>query len=291
MINPLFLIGNKRSGTSQLVRMLNLHPQVFVSHESDISWILYQFYRDQPFRAHPWDSDRGMRFTLETSGSLLRRDASPFENLLAVQISLMQIGSPWLRAVKKTDLRWIGDKKPMQHTDPELLRFLLHHFPGARFLHIVRHPFEVVASSDRFNRTPDGDFWLGLSPEEKVERWTFHEEQVLKLRQALPGRVHSLRFEDFCRRTEEELLAVFKFLQLDPDPYALREGARQTHPLARAVPAIRYSGEARRIAAVYGYDLTRRSGRLRVLTRSVFWRAAKKLRAKRNRASGRFQGV
>ena len=44
MIYPLFIIGNKRWGTSQLVRMLNLHPLMFVSDESDISWILYQFY-------------------------------------------------------------------------------------------------------------------------------------------------------------------------------------------------------------------------------------------------------
>jgi hypothetical protein len=44
MSYPLFIVGNKRSETSQLVRILNLHPQVFEYHESDISWILYQFY-------------------------------------------------------------------------------------------------------------------------------------------------------------------------------------------------------------------------------------------------------
>ena len=133
----------------------------------------------------------------------------------------------------------LGESAPIklqQHTDPELLKFLLQHFPEARFLHIVRHPFEVVASSDRFNQTADGDFWLGLSPEEKVERWAFHEQQVLQLRQTLPGRVHSLRYEDFCRRTEKEMSGVFEFLQLEPNPHALREAARQTRPLARVSP-------------------------------------------------------
>jgi hypothetical protein len=288
MIRPLFLIGNKRSGTSQLVRVLNMHPQVFVSHESDISWILYQFHNDQPFRAHSWDSDKGMRFTLERSRQLLHRDARPLENFLAVQISMMENGSPWLPPQKKTGLRWVGDKKPMQHTDPELLSFLLRHFPEAHFLHIVRHPFEAVASSDRFNRTADGDFWLGLSREEKVERWTFHEQRVLQLRQALPERVHSLRYEDFCRETEKELLRVFQFLQLEPDSDALRKAARLTHPLARAIPAIRCSAETRRIADVYGYDLRRRVGWLRALTQNISWRAAKKLRANANHASSRF---
>lgn len=278
MIRPLFIIGNKRSGTSQLVRVLNLHPQIFVSHESDIAWILFQFRRDQPFHAHPWDSDRGMKLTLESSGHLLRRGASPLENFTAVQMSVMENGNPWLPGWKKTGLEWIGDKKPMQHTDPELLKFLLEHFPEAHFMHIVRHPFEVVASSDRFNRTADGDFWLGLSPEEKMERWTFHEQQVLQLRQTLPGRVHSLRYEDFCNETENELSGVFRFLQLEPDPHALREAARQTLPPVRAVPAVRCLAETIRVATIYGYNVQHQTGRLRALARNVFWHAAKKLK-------------
>ena len=263
MTRPLFIIGNKRSGTSQLVRILNLHPQVFVSHESDIAWILYQFHHDQPYHAHAWDSDRGMRLTLECAGHLLRREASPWENFVAVQTAVMGKGNPWLAAQQKTGLRWIGDKKPMQHTDPELLAFLLQHFPEARFLHIVRHPFEVVASSDRFNQTVNGDFWLGLSPAEKAERWAFHEQQVLQLRQTLPGRVHSLRYEDFCRRTEKELSGVFEFFQLEPDPQMLREAAHQTRPQARVIPATRCSAEVQRVAAVHSYDLRRPAGRLR----------------------------
>ncbi|HTX22005.1 MAG TPA: sulfotransferase [Candidatus Aquilonibacter sp.] len=277
-MRPLFIIGNKRSGTSQLVRVLNLHPQVFVSHESDVAWILHQFHHDRPFRAHTWDSDRGMKLTLEAAGHLLRREASPWENFVAVQMAVMEKGNPWLPGQKKTGLKWIGDKKPMQHTDPELLKFVLEHFPEAHFLHIVRHPFEVVASSNRFNQTPDGDFWLGLSPEEKMERWAFHEQHVLQFRQTLPGRVHSLRYEDFCRGTGKILTGVFEFLQLKPDPIALREAARQTRPLSRAVPAIKCSAEAVRIAAAHGYDLRRKSGRLRALTQNIYWCAAKKLK-------------
>jgi len=277
-MRPLFVIGNKRSGTSQLLRVLNLHPRIFISHESDIAWILYQFYGGQPFRPHAWDSDRGMRLTLETAGHFLRREASPVENFVAVQMSVMEKGSPWLPPQEKTGLKWIGDKKPMQHTDPELLAFLLKHFPEAHFLHIVRHPFDVVASSDRFNQTQDGDFWLGLSPEEKAERWAFHEKQVLQLRQTLPERVHSLRYEDFCRRTEKELAAVFKFLRLEPDLPALRKAAGETRPQVRAVPAIKCSAETMRIAALYGYDLRRQTGGFRALTQNIYWHAVKKLK-------------
>ena len=255
MTRPLFLVGNKRSGTSHLVRLLNLHPQVFVSHESDIVWALYQFTHDQAFRSHSWDSDRGLRNTVESCADLFRRERSPRENFLAVQQRLMEAGTPFLEPQTKTELAWIGDKKPFQHADPQLVTFMLEHFPDAHFLHIVRHPFSVALSSDRFNARRGGDFWLGLTREEKVERWTFHEQQALSLRDRLPDRVHSLRYEDLCERTAEELSRVFGFLQLSTAPDMLEEAARQTRPVNHCAAVIECSAETTRIAGGYGYDL------------------------------------
>ena len=37
---PLFIMGNKRSGSTLMADLLNSHANVFVSHESDIAWIL-----------------------------------------------------------------------------------------------------------------------------------------------------------------------------------------------------------------------------------------------------------
>lgn len=277
MIRPVFIVGNKRSGTSQLVRVLNLHPQVFVSHESDIVWALFQFSRNEPFQAHPWDSDLGLRHTLDVCADLFRREQSPRENFLAIQQRLMESGTPFLPPQKKTGLLWIGDKKPFQHTDPQLVAFIVEHFPDAHFLHIVRHPFAVAMSSARFNKTRNGDFWLGLSLEEKVERWTFHEQQVMSLRERLPGRVHTLRYEDLCDHTEAELSRLFQFLQLPADPSMLKEAARQTRPAAREMPVIPCSAETQRIAADYGYDLQSPTSRLQALGRNVYQRLSRPL--------------
>ncbi|WP_326547579.1 sulfotransferase [Mycolicibacterium sp. ND9-15] len=255
MTRPLFIVGNKRSGTSHLVRLLNLHPQVFVSHESDIVWALYQFSHNQPFRSHPWDSDRGLRHTVNSCADLFRQDLSPRESFLAVQRRLMAAGTPFLPAQTKSKLCWIGDKKPFQHGDPQLVTFMLEHFPDAHFLHIVRHPFSVALSSDRFNERRGGDFWLGLTREEKVERWAFHEQRVLSLRDRLPDRVHSLRYEDLCERTEEEVSRLFAFLQLSTSPDMLDEAVRQTRTATRPPVVIECSAETSRIAGGYGYDL------------------------------------
>ncbi len=255
MTRPLFIVGNKRSGTSHLVRLLNLHPQVFVSHESDIVWALYQFFHDQPIQSHPWDSDRGLRHTMESCGDLFRRERCPRENFLAIQRRLMEAGTPFLPPQTKNELRWIGDKKPFQHGDPQLVTFILEHFPDAHFVHIVRHPFAVALSSARFNESRGGDFWLGLSLEEKVERWTFHEQQVHSLRDKLPDRVHSLCYEDLCEHTSEQLSRVFASLQLSAAPGMLEEAARQTRSVTHHIPVIRCSEETTRVAAGYGYDL------------------------------------
>ena len=112
-MRPLFIIGNKRSGTSQLVRSLNLHPEVFIAHESDIVWILHQFYQRLLFTAHEWNSDRGMKHTLAAAGHRLRRDQTPWENFQAVLTRLMEQGTPWLPPMQKPGLRWLGDKKPL----------------------------------------------------------------------------------------------------------------------------------------------------------------------------------
>ncbi len=274
-MQTLFIIGNKRSGTSQLVRLLNLHPKIFVSHESDIAWILYQFHQGKPFAAHPWDSPRGMQTTLDIAGHLLNEQATPQQNFAALQSYLMEKGTPWLPAQHKTEVQWMGDKKPLQNTDPQVLAFILKHFPEARFVHIVRHPLAVVASSDKFNQTADGDFWLGMSPAQKLERWTFHEQQVVKLRETFPGRVHTLRFEDLCRRTAREMARLFSFLQVKHDHRTLREAARQTFPLARPMPLIPCSDETMRMGEAYGYNLKRPPSWLRVRTEVLYWRLAK----------------
>jgi hypothetical protein len=275
-MRPLFIIGNKRSGTSQLVRILNLHPEIFISHESDLVWILHQFDQGRPFAAHPWDSDVGMKHTLSAAGHLLDHTRTPWENFQTVTQFLMEQGTPWLPPQKKLGLRWMGDKKPFQQTDPQLLPYLQRHFPDAKFLHIVRHPAAVVASSDKFNSTGDGDFWQGLTAEEKIERWAFHEQLVADMKAQLPDRIHSLRYEDFCRWTEVELAGVFRFLELSPPQTVLRDAARQTFPARRSYPRCHGSPLALETARRHGYNPEKPAGKCQVLADHWYWKIVKK---------------
>lgn len=274
-MRPLFIIGNKRSGTSQLVRLLNLHPEIFIAHEADALWILQRFHAGLTFEPHPWDSPRGMEHTLAHFRERLDPQRSPRENFATLLTAIMQNGTPWLPPADKKNLRWLGDKKPFQHTDPALQPFLREHFPDALYLHIVRHPAAVTASSDNFNRSRNGDFWLGLSPAEKIERWAFHERLAGEMAAALPGRVHRLRYEDLSCDTARELGAIFDFLEVTAAPKLLRQAARQTIPARRAYQATLASPEVLALASQYGYDLTQPASALRTLGEHWVWRMRK----------------
>jgi len=253
MTGTVFFIGNKRSGTSQLVRMLNLHPRIFIAHESDAIWILYQFYQNKPFASHRWDSLRGMDITVRQCGHVLTKANSPQENFFALQHCMMTKGNPWLPPMAKKDLLWIGDKKPFQQTDPELLAFTLKIFPDARFVHMVRHPFAVAESSDRFNNTVDGDFWIDLTTEEKVGQWTFHERAVSELKRSQKAKVIDVRYEDLCREPARELIRIFTFLDLDIDKNLIKRAHRDTQIVVKNVPTMPCNRETASMMEQYGY--------------------------------------
>jgi len=224
---PLFLIGNKRSGTSHFVRLLNLHPRVFVSHESDAIWILYQASRNQPFASHPWDGRIGMDATLAACGHLLDQalpatPAFPVAELFTkMQFRLMMHGSAVQDAYRlKSEVNWIGDKKPVQHADPVVHAFIRQHFPDARFLHLVRHPRATVASMLGAGRTWGRvEYWTSESARDVLERWAVHEQWAIDVKAALPDRVLTLRFEDLTDSPAATMTSVFTFLGLDtPEP-------------------------------------------------------------------------
>jgi hypothetical protein len=262
---PLFLVGNKRTGTSHFVRLLNAHPRVFVAYEADVVWILYQMAQGLPCQCYPWDGSLGMEATLKTCADLLvledlkHRSAVAVPELFRRVLSrLMERGSDVQRQQPKKKPRWIGDKKPVQQADPDVLPFIHRHFPEARFIHLIRHPRAVVSSSlsATGNTWAKVEYWKG-TPESVLERWATHEEWVLAAKETLP--VHSLRYEDLCADPASQLERVFGFLGLKMPANAAtlveahtKRGTEQKHasfPLPRC-------SRAERIMELFGYDPT-----------------------------------
>jgi len=202
-----FAIGNKRSGTSLLVRLLNAHPSLLITHESDILWLLYCFEHNLPFEKHPDDGFKGASFTLERARHLFTRDRSVREIFEAVQRLLLSTGSPWLPPEKFDGIFCLGDKKPVQMTDERVFQYALQNFPGCKFIHVMRDPVDWLVSYQNRVEGPKKDI------HELLAFWLRIEQRVMLLRQR--AEICSLTYESLCKNTEAIAKNIFAFLGLD----------------------------------------------------------------------------
>jgi hypothetical protein len=259
----LFFLGNKRSGTSHLVRLLNLHSQVFVTHESDIIWILYQIRSGKDLECYPWDGPLGMEATMEAGkdvfeiyGKNIVEGHDIPEVFFQIEHRLMRNGSKIQKPYDKADLVWIGDKKPVQQSDPQVRQFIHIYFPQARFIHIIRHPKAVVASMVEAGKEWAQVAYWKSSPAEILRRWAIHEEWVLEARSE-GHKVCTLRFEDLCEKPFETMKEVFTFLDLEMSPEIAEMVVKNTSPN----PNRKYASyilppcpEADKVMSIYGYE-------------------------------------
>ncbi|MDY6991697.1 MAG: sulfotransferase [Pseudomonadota bacterium] len=249
MIRTIFIIGNKRSGSTQLVKLLNLHPNVFVSDEADTIWILYRFHHHLEMIPYPGDTALGINHTLKNYGHLLSQEQSPLENFFTLQKALMTGGGIKLPPMHKEKLLWLGDKKPFQQIDPEIVPFLKQNFPHSKFIHLIRHPFPVVNSSKLFI----GDLWKGLSEQEILERWTVHERWVNLEKAKGELMILDVKYEDLIENTQQEMRRIFDFLEVSSDQALLHTARKLTFRQLKLHPRLSCPPETQTIMAQYGY--------------------------------------
>lgn len=266
---PLFVIGSKRSGSTLMANLLNAHPRVFVSHEADILWILYQARNGQPARyvRHPLDSElmmsstvRGCRPILDSTLGNPPRPEQIADAFHGVQARLMDeyFHPPLVQRIKravlkagkdrspgnlwrafrqqtqlprKRDLAWTGDKKHAQYLDPELQPFVRAHFPDARYVHVVRDPRGAVASVMEAARRWDvmPDYFRG-TVEQVLDRWAMNEEWVVRMKESNPGAIFTVRLEDLWREPHEIAGRLLTFLDLETTDEFAAQIPQLIHP-------------------------------------------------------------
>jgi hypothetical protein len=251
MTKAVFMVGNKRSGSTQLMKLMSLHPNIFVSNESDIVWILYRFHNDLDIVPYHYDTPVGMNRTLEKYTDLLSKDKTPFENFVTIQKSIMENGVGKIKPVHKENLQWIGDQKPFQQIAPEIVPFLKEHFPGLKFIHLIRHPFPVVRSAKLF--PADDLLWKNMPEEEILRLWTLHENwvQLEKHKNEVP--MLHVKYEDIISQTQHEMARIFDFLEVEYDQAILKEARRITRSIIKLHPRLPCPPETQAILSQYGY--------------------------------------
>ena len=211
-VSPVFIIASGRSGNTLLRRILCSGPELYIPPET---YVLGQIIRKHPSRASlPWSELCQLTLgAFATSEDFHTFPSSHlhtvYEQLVAVpaaERSLALIITAFyeymMRQAKPTALRW-GDKTPL---NAQSLPQIDEAFPIARYIHIIRDGYDVVASYLKMGRYSD--------PEEAARRWIAATDDCHNFAVKHARRVMEIRYEDLCRQPIPTTQSICSFLGL-----------------------------------------------------------------------------
>ncbi len=202
---PFFIIGCVRSGTTLLRDVLRNHPRLAAPEET-------HFFRwAEPFGGVPYRNTVCNNRVLKRHRELDRIDEEMFQELLDQSVSRADLYRRYMQCYIETNKpeaqRWF-DKSPQNVYGAALIASDM---PGAQFIHIVRHPLDVV-SSLRIGKVMKVANIIGA-----CNYWKEAADIVHVIKKAFPDRVYEVRYEDFTRQPEVGIKALLDFLGEDYD--------------------------------------------------------------------------
>jgi predicted SAM-dependent methyltransferase len=195
---PLIVFGAPRSGTTYLQRVMDLHPAIFLSHETRVFAWLHAAINVLPASDQFVVTERE-RFVAHLRSALPGVLRDFYEEL-------------------EPSTRYWGDKNP-HYADPNnrgCLALTAELFPGTRFVNIVRDGRDVVASLLRRNHE-NGDPWVDFEAAHRT--WLQHVDigRSFGARQG-PESYLEIRYEDFVRDDVVGAKELCAFLDLELPP-------------------------------------------------------------------------
>ncbi len=223
-----FVVGNQKSGTTWLMRMLDAHPEILCKGEGRFfggSWrqkSLKQRDTKRPassLRYAILDAEY-LRLWIERS-VWSRNDGADehLDNLTRMAIDYF-LGGELLKSGK----RIVGDKSPL--LTPQTIREISAIYPDAKVIHIIRDGRDVAVSAAHHAR----NFGKGRKQDAQGESSAFPEGQLEKLAAEWASRVGKtakdgpellgenyteVRYEDLLHEPGAEIQRLLTFLAVD----------------------------------------------------------------------------
>ena len=215
--DPIFIVGTERSGSNLLRVILDAHPRLDVPHPPHI---MKYFAGLEAGYGDLREPDR-RRALARDIGRLLAVHIHPWELPVDLDAAAARADPPDLFGIfvqiyeqhraAAGKARWGCKSTFMIHHAERVLE----HFPGARFIWLVRDARDVAASSRRSVFSP-------YHPYLSARLWAEQQRLGLALEAAHPGATLRLRYEDLLAEPEGALRGVCGFIGEDYAPEMLR---------------------------------------------------------------------
>lgn len=228
-----FVVGQQKSGTTWLMRMLDAHPEILCKGEGrffDAGWRQKSLKESGVLRPpsslyNAMLNDEYLRLWIERS--VWSRDEAAEEHLN--NLTRMSIDYFLQGALSGTGKKMVGDKSPL--LTPETVREISDIYPEARVIHIIRDGRDAAVSAAHharnFGKARGTRSRAGQSVPAEPGESIFTEGQLGKLAADWSARVgravedgparlgtnyQEVRYENLLQRPEEELRRLLAFL-------------------------------------------------------------------------------
>ncbi len=191
-MEPVFLIGAERSGTTLVRLMLDGHPLISWTHE-------FEYAVDQIISPNSWPDMSSYIDWLATDRSFM---ATGFR--IDRSLNYPSLIKSFLVQKQKQSAKPIIGATCHRHYD-RLLRI----FPQARFIYLIRDPRDVARSNIGMGWA--GNVWNG------VDRWIEAEKLWTNIKNMFDSKISyvEVRFEELIISPEKILNEICKFLNID----------------------------------------------------------------------------
>ncbi|HJV66870.1 MAG TPA: sulfotransferase [Geomonas sp.] len=218
--DPVFVIGSYRSGTSVLTWCLGQNPNILALEETN--WIAYlSVYMDNLYRLGSVNKDRS---NLSSIGTTVQEFNSYFGRCINnfVQENLKKyLDASKKRALERPELisdhyhlarsqndpkeRWVDGTPENSHFVYGLNKL----FPGAKFIHLLRHPDDVAVSLQNFASIGGKNY----SEEDAYRTWLRLVRASLEAESALGSdKVLRIHYADLVEKPEEVIRECLQFI-------------------------------------------------------------------------------
>lgn len=210
---PIFILGNRRSGTTMLRLMLTCHPNIAIPPEGGfVVWLGWKYghlrtlsQRDIcSFVEDLFKLDTTQDWELDRDSLLQRLTQLP---LTTFPVLVDGIYQEYIRRKFPHKTRW-GDKTTWYLN---YLSFLDQYFPQAQFIHIIRDGRAVAASFKRVPHLPNDVGQVAME-------WAWGVKVIAQFGQQVGHeRYLEVHYEALVARPEDELRRICEFLH---EPYS-----------------------------------------------------------------------